>query len=86
MGVFCCYNIKSHWGCFAAFILVVAFRYYQQKLVTEEWVEEEEEEYEDDAGPGGEEKWEEALGAERLRKRHVQSQVDNDITKPKKGF
>ncbi|CAB4319184.1 unnamed protein product [Prunus armeniaca] len=37
----------------AAFILVVAFRYYQQKLVTEEWVEEEEEEeeeYEDDAG------------------------------------
>ncbi|XP_008242972.1 PREDICTED: reticulon-like protein B21 [Prunus mume] len=69
----------------AAFILVVAFRYYQQKLVTEEWVEEEEEEeeeYEDDAG--GEEKWEEALGAERLRQRHVQSQVDNNITKPKK--
>ncbi|BBH08599.1 Reticulon family protein [Prunus dulcis] len=72
----------------AAFILVVAFRYYQQKLVTEEWVEEEEEEDDGDGDgdAGGEEKWEEALGAERLRQRHVQSQVDNNITKPKKGF
>lgn len=57
----------------AAFILVVAFRYYQQNLVTEEWVEDDiaaEEE-------GAEETWQ---GGQ------IPTQVDIHITKQKKGF
>lgn len=57
----------------AAFILVVAFRYYQQNLVTEEWVE-------DDIAA------EEEEAAEETWRGQIPTQLDIHITKQKKGF
>lgn len=65
----CDYEIQN----VAAFILVVAFRYYQQKLVAEEWVEDDVAAEEE----GAEETWQ---GGERA------TPVDIHVTKQKKGF
>ncbi|KAM0969188.1 hypothetical protein ACFX13_017742 [Malus domestica] len=61
----------------AAFILLVAFRYYQQKLVAEEWAEESDDAAAGGGGGGAQETWEQEGGQ---RQGHV------DITKEKKGF
>ncbi|XVF48427.1 hypothetical protein PTKIN_Ptkin03bG0189200 [Pterospermum kingtungense] len=58
----------------AAFMLFVAFRYYQQKMVTDGWVE-------DEAGPDTGETWQEPMG----RQRHGLGSSRVEPVKVKKG-